>query len=366
MKSELSLIRELSELFGPTGCEDEVAAYIEGLLPDLADSFCRDRMGNVIALCRMGDVAASDRKKVMISAHMDEVGVMVTEICEDGLLRFDTVGGIDVSVLEGRKMTLGDETKRICGVVASKAIHHKKRDERNKPIPKNKLYIDIGAADREEAEKRIGVGDFGTFDSEFYCFGKDGWLIKGKALDDRMGCAAMLETMESLRKNPIEKNLDLYFCFTVREEIGLSGAKTVAAKIAPDYAIVLETTAVADLPEVDEAKRVAELGGGVAISVMDRSTVYDRAFVDTALSLAKEREISAQIKRYVSGGNDAGSIHKTGVGVRTLALSVPTRYLHSPSCVASVADYRAQRDLTEALLRYGLPLGEKEKGDTRK
>ena len=366
MKSELSLIRELSELFGPTGCEDEVAAYIEGLLPDLADSFCRDRMGNVIALCRMGDVAASDRKKVMISAHMDEVGVMVTEICEDGLLRFDTVGGIHVSVLEGRKVTLGDETKRICGVVASKAIHHKKKEDRNKPTPINKLYIDIGAADREEAEKRIGVGDFGTFDSEFYCFGKDGWLMKGKALDDRMGCAAMLAVMEFLRKNPIEKNLDLYFCFTVREEIGLSGAKTAAAKIAPDYAIVLESTAVADLPEVDEAKRVSALGGGMAISLMDRSTIYGRAFVDRALSLAKERGISAQIKRYVSGGNDAGSIHKTGVGVKTLALSVPTRYLHSPSCVASIADYRAGRDLTEALLRYGLPLEENEKGDRTK
>lgn len=367
MSCELALIQELSGLFGPTGCEDEVADRIEALLGGRCESFCRDRMGNVIALLRTGDVDAPNRAKVMISAHMDEVGVMITEICEDGLLRFDTVGGIHVSVLEGRKMILGDEINRVRGVVASKAIHHKKREERNKPTPMNQLYIDIGATNREEAEKVLSVGSFGTFDSEFYTFGKDHSLIKAKALDDRMGCAAMLEVMESLRNHPSEAGLDLYFCFTVREEIGLSGAKTAAAKIAPDYAIVLESTAVADLPEVEAAKRVADLGGGGAISVMDRSTIYDRAFVAFAMATAKEKGIAAQIKRYVSGGNDAGSIHKTGVGVKTLALSVPTRYLHSPSCVASIADYRAVRDLTEALLRSGLRLdAEERKGDATK
>ena len=351
LPKDIERLRDLSLLFGPTGAERGVADVIEAKLPLLCDHFVRDRMGNLIALIRTGDLNAARRRRVMISAHMDEVGVMVSELCEDGLLRFDTVGGIHGSVLEGRKVVLEHEGKRVCGVVASKAIHHKKKDERNKLIPTNKLYIDIGAKDRADAETMVAVGSLGTFDSSFYLFGKNDSLMKGKALDDRMGCSAMLDVMASLMQNRPSGDLDLYFCFTVREEIGLSGAKVAAAKIAPELAIVLESTAVADLPDTPDGKRVATLGDGVAISLMDRSTVYDRAAVDFALQTAKETGISAQIKRYVSGGNDAGSIHKTGVGVRALALSVPTRYLHSPSCVASVDDYRTMRDLTEAMLR---------------
>ena len=145
--------------------------------------------------------------------------------------------------------------------------------------------------------------------------------------------------------------LSLYFCFTVREEIGLSGARVVAQRIAPELSIVLESTAVADLPETEESKRVAELGKGGALSVMDRSTIYDRAFLEFARAVAADWDIPVQLKKYVSGGNDAGSIHKSGVGVRTLALSVPTRYLHSPSCVASAEDYHSVTRLVEAMLR---------------
>ncbi|MBQ9782943.1 MAG: M42 family metallopeptidase [Clostridia bacterium] len=348
---DVALIRELSLLFGPTGCEGEVADAIEQKIRPICDSLCRDRMGNLLSLIRTGDPQATDRRRVMLSAHMDEVGVMITEICSDGLLRFDTVGGIHVSVLEGRKVTLGDEINRVRGVIASKAIHHKKQDERKKPTPIHKLYIDIGAKDREEVEKYLSVGSFGTFDSEFYTFGKDDCLLKGKALDDRMGCAALIEVMESVFSDRPAANLDLYFCFTVREEIGLSGAKVAAQKLAPDLAIVLESTAVADLPAVEPGKRVADVGKGGALSVMDRSTVYDRELLTYALETGKRHGIPVQLKRYVSGGNDAGSIHKTGAGVRSLALSVPTRYLHSPSCVASYEDFSAVKDLTEALLR---------------
>lgn len=351
LPKDIERVRALSLLFGPTGAESFVADEIEAELPSLCDSYVRDRMGNLIALIRCGDPAADKRRRVMISAHMDEVGVMITEVCEDGLLRFDTVGGIHESVLEGRKLVLMHGDTRVNGLVASKAIHHKKRSDRKKLTPIEKLYIDIGAADRESAEQLVAVGDLGTFDSSFYLFGKDDSLMKGKALDDRMGCAAMLEIMASLMQNRPSANLDLYFCFTVREEIGLSGAKVAAAKIAPEVAIVLESTAVGDLAGTPESKRVAKLGDGGAISLMDRSTVYARDMIDFAFRVAEERGISAQVKRYVSGGNDAGSIHKTGIGVRTLALSVPTRYLHSPSCVASVSDYRAVRDLTEAMLR---------------
>ena len=350
-EKEIEQLRTLSNLFGPAGCESAVADWIELQLPSICDDFCRDRMGNVIALIRTGNVNASRRRRVMISAHMDEVGVMITEVCEDGLLRFDTVGGIHESVLEGRRVTVGDEARRVNGVIMSKAIHHKKKEDRNKITPISKMYIDIGARDREEAEKFISVGSFGTFDSEFYLFGKDNGYMKAKALDDRMGCSVMLDVMASVYAKRPDADLDLYFCFTVREEIGLSGAGTAAHKIAPELAIVLESTAVGDLPDTEYSRRVASLGAGGVLSVMDRSTVYDRNFLKFALQTAQQKEISVQIKKYVSGGNDAGTIHKRGEGVRTLALSVPTRYLHSPSCVVAIEDYGSVRCLTEAMIR---------------
>lgn len=349
---DIELIRDLCALFGPSGFEREVTDFIEKKIKDLCDGYVIDKMGNLIALVRLGNKDSDERQKLMISAHTDEVGVMISEICEDGLLRFDTVGGINVSVLEGRKMTLGDERGKVAGLVMSKAIHHVKRSDRNKANKIEKLYIDIGAKSREEAEKVVSVGSFGTFDSEFYLFGEHSEYMKGKAIDDRLGCAALMSVMEKINADRPDVDLDVYFCFTTREEIGLSGAKVAANKISPDLAIVIETTAVGDIAGASPAKRVADLGKGGAVSIADRSTIYDKDFVDFAMSVAKEDGIPAQIKRYVSGGNDAGSIHKTGVGVRTLALSAPTRYLHSPSCVANVDDYRSICRLIEAMIRH--------------
>ena len=176
-------------------------------------------------------------------------------------------------------------------------------------------------------------------------------MLKAKALDDRMGCAAMLEVMESLFNDRPKADLDVYFCFTVREEIGLSGATVAANTISPDFAIVLETTAIADIADADPASRVADIGGGGALSLMDRATIYDRDFVKFLLDTAKSHNIKAQVKRYVSGGNDAGNIHKTGTGVRVAALSVPTRYLHSPACVVDVADYESMLALIPEMLK---------------
>lgn len=343
-KANTQLLRDLSLAFGPTGCEDEVAKLIESKISPLADNVKLDRMGNVIARMTFGNGS----KKLMVSAHMDEVGFMVTEICEDGYLRFDTVGGINGSVLAGRRITLEG---KVNGLIASKAIHHKSKEDREKVLSAEKLYIDIGASSKEEAQNYAEIGSFATFDSEFVLFGTNERRVKSKALDDRMGCAAMIEVMESLAKDRPNVDLDVYFCFTVREEIGLSGALTAANTISPDFALVLETTAIGDIADTSPEARVADVGSGGVISLMDRSTIYDRAFVEFLLKTAKENDIKAQIKRYVSGGNDAGSIHKTGVGVRTAALSVPTRYLHSPACVASLDDYESLRDLCEAAIR---------------
>ena len=325
------LIELLSLAFGPSGCEDEVRELIMPRASAIADRAYIDRMGNLIAV--MGFGKGEEKKKIMISSHMDEVGFMISEIKEDGMLGYGCIGGIDPSVVAGRKILVGDEKGQISGIICSKAIHQKSPEE------------------REEAEKLVKVGDYATFDSEFYAFGKGGRTLKCKALDDRMGCAAMLEIMDIFRADPPTSDIEVYFCFTVREEIGFSGAGTAAANIAPDLSIVLETTAIGDLPTTEACRRVADVGKGGVVSIVDRSTVYDRELVDRAMKIAKTREIPAQLKRYVSGGNDAGHIHKALEGVKALAISVPTRYLHSPACVASLDDYESVRDLAEAIMR---------------
>jgi endoglucanase len=211
------------------------------------------------------------------------------------------------------------------------------------------MYIDIGAKNKEDAESKTELGASGTFDSEFVVFGENNSYIKGKAIDDRLGCAEMLYALEAIKGENIP--LDLWFCFTVREEIGLSGARTAAQAIAPDYSVVLESTAVADLPDVSESKKVAKLGNGGAISLSDRSTIYDRGLVRFIMELASKKGIKAQYKQYVSGGNDAGSIHKSGAGVKALAISAPSRYIHSPACVVSYSDYISIGDLLVAFIK---------------
>ena len=345
------LIIALSEIFGPTGCEDRVAATVKHELEGYCDKVVMDRMGNVIGKISLGD--AEKRKKIMLSAHLDEVGFMIEQINENGMLLFDTVGGIDDSVIAGKSVLVGNEEVLINGVICSKAIHHKPRSERDEAVSYEKLCIDIGFSSKEEAEKYVSIGDFATFappsrDSVF--LGKDKYTMKCKALDDRMGCAALLEIIRMLAGAEPSLDLDIYFCFTVREETGYSGAEVVANKIMPDYALVFESTAIGDIPTAPDNKVVANVMGGAVISIADRSTIYDKGLIDLALAISKRKSIPLQVKRYLSGGNDAGHIHKSGVGVRSLAISVPTRYLHSPYCVAYYGDYLAARNIGYALL----------------
>ncbi len=344
MRKGIELIAHLCTRFGPTACEGEVACAIEQELAGLPLSLQKDAMGNLVAHVA-GPVGAP---RVMLSAHMDEVGFMITEIDENGFLRFDTLGGIDPCVLCGRSVLIGDEERRVSGVIAAKGIHLQDKDERKKLPGADELYIDIGARDRANAEALVSLGDFGVFDTPFATFGKDGAYMRGKALDDRVGCALLVEIAREVANAALP--LDLYLCFTVREEIGRSGATVTANRISPDLAIVLETTAIADLAEVKDSRRVASVGEGGVLSLADRSTIYDRALVDMVLDIAKRHSIPAQVKRYVSGGNDAAHIQRSGTGVRCLALSLATRYLHAPVSVAAYRDYESMRALLLAML----------------
>ncbi len=348
----LDLLRELSEAFGPTGCEDSVAEMIRSVVRSYADEVTLDKMGNLVAVLHGKNHGTDAEKRLLLSAHMDEVGFMINEICGDGTLKFALVGGIIPYALSSRRVTVGDETNRVKGTIASKAIHLQRGDERTKMPSVSDLYIDIGAKDKEDAEKYVHLGSFGTFDSAFRLFGEDEKLIKGKAIDDRFGCAVMCDLLRRL-KSEAQLEHDVYFAFTVREEVGLSGAKTAAYKVNPDFAVVLESTAVADNTGEGDERKVAVLGDGPAVSFMDRSTIYNKDVYEYVLDTAKKNGIKAQPKRFVSGGNDAGHIHRVRAGVKVIAISAPSRYIHTASNVIHRDDYQATLELVTAIARDG-------------
>ena len=331
----LELIKTLCALPGPSGCEDAVRDFIRAQAESYADNIETDPMGNLFVY-RAGKKHLP--KPVMLCAHMDEVGLIVKKITEDGMLKFGFVGGVDPRVVIGRTVRFG-ETR---GVVGIKAVHLSTAAER-KTAPKTKdLYIDIGATSRKAAEALVSLGDYGVFDSEIVAFG-DG-LIKAKALDDRLGCAVLLTLLRD------EPPVDTWFVFTAQEEVGTRGAATAAFRLAPDFCLVVEGTTAADLAEVPEARQVCALRRGAVIPFMDRGTIYDRELFELLRDAAEERGIPWQTKQMVAGGTDAGRIHKSGAGVRTAGLAAPLRYIHSPSSVAAISDLTCVLELARAFL----------------
>lgn len=329
----LDRLEEICNIDGISGDETAVREYITNNIK--ADDVSVDNLGNLIVF-KKGKKTPKNR--IMLAAHMDEVGFMVTDITEDGFLRFGAVGGIDPRVVLGRAVRF---TNGMPGVVGTKATHQQSADERKKAPDFSDMYIDIGASDKKAAEKLVSRGDTVCFDSGFFAFG-DGF-IKGKAIDDRAGCLIMMDMINS------ELPYDMWFAFTVQEEVGTRGAKAASFGIQPDIALVLETTTACDIAGVGGDKRVCQLGKGCVISYMDRSTIYDKKLYRLAFDTAEKLGIPAQTKTVVAGGNDSGAIHVSRGGVRTCALSVPCRYLHSPSCVIKQSDFEATKALAVAM-----------------
>jgi len=332
----LKTLEELCALDGPSGCEDSVRDYIRAKAAPFADEILEDPMGNLMIL-RRG--RASRENPLMLCAHMDEVGVIVKRITDDGMIRFGFVGGIDPRVVIGRKIRF---TNGVLGFAGIKAVHLTTAAEREN-MPKAKdLYIDIGASGQKQAEARLSLGDYGTFDAENRYFG-DG-LLKAKAIDDRIGCAVLLTLLQT------EPPADTWFCFTVQEEVGLRGAATAAFRLNPDFCLVVEGTTAADLAEAPGNKQVCRLRGGAVLPFMDRGTIYDRELFELLRSIAAEKNIRWQTKHMVAGGTDAGRIHKLRTGIRTAGIAVPVRYIHSPVSVAAIQDMEDVLSLTRAFL----------------
>ena len=328
------ILEELSNAIGVSGDEGEVRAIVLDAIREHVDEFNVDTMGNVLAFKRG---TGRNRLRVMLAAHMDEVGLMVVGHDGDGFLQVRTVGGIDTRLLPGALLHVGPE--RIPGVIGVKPIHLLEPSERTKAPKIESLLVDVGAKGKDEAKKLAPLGTYAAFATQFRELGP---TVSGKAFDDRVGCAVLVELLRGERFR-----FDLHAAFTVQEEVGLRGAQVAAYTIEPDCAFALEGTIADDIPKDKEGSPTTELGQGPAITVMDRSFIADRRLVRLLTRTADELDIPYQFKQPGIGGTDAGAIHLAREGVPSVTVSVPCRYIHGPVALMSLDDF----DNTVRLMR---------------
>lgn len=330
------LLKTLTESSGLSGNEKEVRDIIIAEIKDYCTTIKTDRIGNIIAF-KEGKPSS---KKIMVTAHMDEVGLMVKDIDSSGLIKFLSVGGIDKRILVSKTVLIGND--KIPGVIGAKPIHLQKRNEWSNALNMSDLYIDIGAKSKEDAEKYVSIGDYVAFDSKYTEFGDN--LIKAKALDNRVGCAILIDLIKNLN------DISFYGVFTVMEEVGLVGAGPAAYEVDPDISIILEGTLCYDIPKLESHMVPTYIGGGPAISLVDRTTIYNHKLRDRVVQVANKNDIPYQFRKTSMGGNDSGKIHTTRDGSLTTTISVPCRNIHSPVSVMSLEDYNNTSKLVKALL----------------
>lgn len=336
------LLKQLTEASGISGNEKEVRDLIVSEIKDYVDSFKIDRLGNLITYKK----GKNSSKKIMVTAHMDEVGLIIKEINDMGLLKFMPVGGIDKRILVSKPVLVGQE--KIPGVIGAKPIHLQGREEWKRALNMDELYIDIGAKNKEEAEKMVEIGDYALFKSDYIEFGEN--LVKAKALDNRVGCSLLIDLIKD------DSDTSFYGVFTVMEEVGLVGAGPAAYEVNPDISLILEGTLCYDMPKLDTHLVPTYLNNGPAISLIDRTTIYNKELRNFIVNLARKHNIPFQYRKTSMGGNDSGKIHVAKAGSLTATISVPCRYIHSPVSVMSKEDYNN----TFKLLKVVLPELERE------
>ncbi len=335
-------LEKLSNASGVTGREDEVRNLLITLLKPHVDKVVVDKMENVIALKN----GKKNAPKVMLAAHMDEIGLMVKNITKDGFLQFTKMGGIDDRILLAQQVTVYTQSGPRPGIVGSKPPHIQKEDERKKILAFDELFIDIGAANKEDAAKKgIRVGDPVGFKAEYSKVGDD--TVMGKAFDDRVGCAIMVETLKMLEKT----NCTIYAVGTVQEEVGLRGAGTAAFSIDPDVGIALDVTVAGDVPGVREIDTTLKMGGGPALSVTDSGLITHPKVLRLLLDTAEESKIAYQLETGLMGTTDAARISMTRAGVPSGTISIATRYIHSPCGMISLKDAENCAKLTAAAVQ---------------
>lgn len=311
------MIFKLSNMNSASGDENSIADFIAEQAVKYADEVTKDSMENVVAFKK----GTNSEKRILIAAHTDEVGLIVSSITDDGYIKFRQIGGIDTSVLLAKKVRIGKDST--LGVIGVTPIHLLSEEKRKEKIKHEDMYIDIGVCSKDEAENLVKKGDYIYFDTNAESFGNG--FYKGKAFDDRCGCMILLELMKETYKN------DVYFAFTVQEEVGLRGASVVSRKIAPDEAFVIECTTCLDLPFVEEKDISTRQKNGGAITIVDSYT-----YADKELRQQLFEDSGLQYKNLAKGGNDSGAISINNIKVASI--SVPARYIHSPVSVISEYD----------------------------
>ena len=329
------MIKELTILNGVSGNEENVASFV---CECVKKSGCHYEFlpgGNLIVY-KKGKKTPS--KKFMIFAHMDEVGFIVTKITDEGFLKFDTIGSVDERILLSKKVYVGENN--IPGIIGVKAIHLTSKEDRKKSVDIKDMYIDIGAVSKEDAMSYVRLGDYVSFDGVYYQNEK---RIFSKAIDDRVGVAVLLEMIMR------ECEYDFTACFDVMEEVGARGALTSSEYIKPDYALILEGTTCSDLNKTPENMRSTVLGDGPALSVRDMGTCYSEKFNSFIISLAESNSVKYQLKKTHRGGNDSSAVQSAGIGSVTAVISLPVRYIHSPTGVMDTDDYENMIKLTSMI-----------------
>jgi putative aminopeptidase FrvX len=336
----IELIEKLSNAFGVSGDEREVVEILKEEIKGYVEKIKVDAMGNLIAMKGL----EKSGPKVMLNAHMDEVGLIVTSIDEKGFLSFKKIGGIDDRVLLGKRVIVGEN--KIKGVIGAKAIHLQKKEEIEKTIESDSLRVDIGAKNKDEAEKLTPMGSLIEFDTRFEKL-NDKYYI-GKAFDDRLGCSIVANLLKS------NFNFPVIALFSTQEEIGLRGAVTGAYQYTPDISITVEGTISADIPEVKEHLKCSKINGGPVITIKDKSLITDHELREKLIFTAKKLNIPYQFKQVIAGGTDSSKIQLTKSGVKVLTVAVPVRYIHSPVSLFYEDDYENTLKLIYEFLKGGL------------
>lgn len=334
-EQRLAQLQQLTQTFGPSGSEEDIRALLKKLAVPYADSLTVDSLGNLIAF-KQG-TGAGQRKKLLFSAHMDSVGVLVTHITKEGYVKFSPLGGLVAADLSRQTVVFQSGLRGVISVP---------EDKEEKTFRLDDLYLDIGANSKEEAEKLVHLGDPAVFAPTFYVQGE---RVFANYLDNRAGCLALLEVLEQAKSVH-----DLYFLFSVQEEVGLRGGKTGAYGVNPHYGIAVDVTCTDDLPGATHTS-TAKLGGGAAIKLLDHSVLCTPQVYEHLDALAKENNIPAQRDIMAFGGTDAGAIAVTRGGVKTGGVSVPCRYTHAPVECMDWKDYEASVTLLTTLAESELP-----------
>lgn len=331
------MLKKFTELSGVSSLEKQVREAILEEIKNYVTSYRVDAMGNLIVYKNAVE-NIKNPLTVILSAHMDEVGFIITKITDEGMLKFDTLGGIEPTVLVSKKVRCGG----LNGVIGIAPIHLTSKEDREKTPEISDLLIDIGAVSKEDALKYVLPGDVFSFDSDFVSFGNN--FVKAKALDDRLGCLALIDALKE------DYECNIVCLFTVQEETGLRGAKAASFGIDADFAIVVEGTTAGDVTGVPSHMEVTTIDGGAALSIMDSSSIADKDLLYSIKEIAEENGIKIQYKKAATGGNDAGTIHTANGGIKTVSVSVPARYIHSPASVISLDDFYSVKSLVKSFL----------------